>query len=216
MYKYAIFDLDGTLVDSMPMWCRLPVEYLRRKGAQARPDLLQEIAVRTLPESVLYIKEAYGLSDSPEQIAKELGEMAFEQYRTSVPAKPHVAQALEQLHRAGVVMCVASASEYEQIRAVLERLDLLKYFVFLHTCTLAGAGKHKPDIFLQSLARMGGTDPAEAVVFEDSLYAAQTAKAAGFAVAGAADKFSAADAPALKELCDFWFENAAQWPQILE
>ena len=64
MYKYAIFDLDGTLVDSMPMWCRLPTEYLQRKGAQPRPDLLEQIAVRTLPESVLYIKEAYALSPS--------------------------------------------------------------------------------------------------------------------------------------------------------
>ena len=214
MYKYAIFDLDGTLVDSMPMWCRLPTEYLQRKGAQPRPDLLEQIAVRTLPESVLYIKEAYALSEPPEQIAGELGEMAFEQYRTSVLAKPHVAQALEQLRRAGVVMCVASASEYEQIRAVLERLGLLDYFAFLHTCTLAGAGKHKPDIFLQSLARMGGTDPAEAVVFEDSLYSAQTAKAAGFAVAGVADAFSAANAPRLKSLCDFWCEDASRWPEI--
>lgn len=214
MYKYAIFDLDGTLVDSMPMWCRLPVDYLHCKGRQPRPDLLGQIAVRTLPESVLYMKEAYALADPPEQIAKEIGKMAYEGYCTSVPAKPHVAQALEQMHRAGVVMCVASASEYEQIRAVLERLGLLKYFSFLHTCTLAGAGKHKPDIFLQSLARMGGTGPAEAVVFEDSLYAAQTAKAAGFAVAGAADKFSAAEAPALKELCDFWCEDASRWPGI--
>ncbi len=214
MYKYAVFDLDGTLVDSMPMWGQLPVEFLRRRAIQPRPDLLEQIAVRTLPESVLYMKQAYSLPDSAEQIARELGKIAEEGYRTRVPAKPHVAQALEKMHQAGVVMCVASASEYEQIQAVLERWELLHYFAFLHTCTLAGAGKHKPDVFLQSLARMGGTDPAEAVVFEDSLYAARTAKAAGFVVAGVADRFSASDAPALKELCDFWFEDASCWPKL--
>lgn len=216
MLQYAIFDLDGTLLDSMPMWRELPAAFCRRKGKQPLPGLADEISRRTLPEAVEYLKSTYGLADSPAAIQQELGRIALDAYRTTVVPKPGVPGALEGLHRAGIKMCVASASEEDQIQAALERLDLAKYFEFILSCTQAGAGKEHPDVYLQSLARLGGSDPAQAVVFEDVLHAASTAKAAGFRVAGVADDFSASSWPALQQLCDWWFTDASQWLRVLE
>lgn len=215
MLRYGIFDLDGTLLDSMPMWWELPADFCRRKGAQPQPGLADEISRRTLPEAVEYLKTAYGLADSPAAIQQELGQIALEAYQTTIAPKPGVPAALEKLHRAGMKLCVASASEEYQIRAALERLDLAKYFEFILTCTQAGAGKEQPAVYLQSLARLGGSDPAQAVVFEDVLHAVRTAKGAGFRVAGVADDFSAPSWPEMQRLCDWWFTSADQWPRVL-
>ena len=105
--------------------------------------------------------------------------MMDEHYRKDIPLKSGVQAYLEALHRRGVTMCVASATAEELMDACLTRLGVAQYFSFLLSCETVGAGKNRPDVYWESAKRLGA-EPAEIAVYEDALYAAETAKSAGF------------------------------------
>lgn len=107
-------------------------------------------------------------------------------------------------------MCVATATERYLVEMALERLDMRKYFQFVLTTWDIGVGKEAPDIYLEAARRLGYA-PENLLVFEDALYAARTAKAAGFPVAGMADRTALADAPELQRICDVYVQ---QMPDI--
>jgi len=178
--SFAIFDMDGTLVDSMPYWENLATEFLRNKGVQTiSPDILEQIKPMTMTESAALFIEEYGLPGTAERVAAEMNAMMDEHYRKDIPLKPGVRAYLEALHRKGIVMCVASATAVELMEACLTRLGVAQYFSFLLSCETVGAGKNRPDVYWESAKRLGA-EPAEIAVYEDALYAAETAKSAGF------------------------------------
>ena len=177
---FAIFDMDGTLVDSMVYWKHLATEFLESKGVQnISPTVLERIKPMTMTESAaLFIRE-YGLSGTAENVAAEMNAMMDEHYRNDIPLKSGVSAYLEALHSRGVVMCVASATAEPLIDACLTRLGVAHYFSFLLSCEAVGAGKNRPDVYWEAAKRLGA-QPAEIAVYEDALYAANTAKQAGF------------------------------------
>ena len=177
---FAIFDMDGTLVDSMVYWKHLAAEFLERKGVRdIAQDILEQIKPMTMTESAaLFIRE-YGLSGTTETVAAEMNAMMDEHYRRDIPLKPGVSAYLDALYNRGVVMCVASATAEELMDACLTRLGVAHYFSFLLSCETVGAGKTHPDVFWESAKRLGA-EPANIAVYEDALYAAKTAKHAGF------------------------------------
>jgi len=178
--RFAIFDMDGTLVDSMVYWENLATEFLESKGIRSMsPDILERIKPMTMTESAaLFIRE-YALSGTPESVAAEMNAMMDEHYRKDIPLKPGAATYLEMLHNKRVVMCVASATAEELMEACLTRLGVEHYFSFLLSCETVGAGKNQPDVYWESAKRFGA-EPTEIAVYEDALYAAETAKSAGF------------------------------------
>ena len=178
--RFAIFDMDGTLVDSMVYWENLATEFLESKGIRSMsPDILERIKPMTMTESAaLFIRE-YALSGTPESVAAEMNAMMDEHYRKDIPLKPGAATYLEMLHNKRVVMCVASATAEELMDACLTRLGVAHYFSFLLSCETVGAGKNQPDVYWESAKRLGA-EPMEIAVYEDALYAAETAKRAGF------------------------------------
>jgi len=178
--RFAIFDMDGTLVDSMVYWENLATEFLESKGIRSMsPDILERIKPMTMTESAaLFIRE-YALSGTPESVAAEMNAMMDEHYRKDIPLKPGAATYLEMLHNKRVVMCVASATAEELMEACLTRLGVEHYFSFLLSCETVGAGKNQPDVYWESAKRFGA-EPTEIAVYEDALYAAETAKRAGF------------------------------------
>jgi len=200
--QYAIFDMDGTLVDSMPYWRGLYMEYLEGRGVkQIPPDLLERTTPMTVLESsALFIRE-FSLSSTPEQTAEEMNSLMERHYRADVPLKPGVREYLEALRARGVQMCVASATSEPLVRACLERLGVIGCFRFLLSCEVVGAGKNRPDVYLEAVRRMGAA-PAETAVYEDAVFAARTAKNAGFYVVGVYDACSKEDWPELKSLAD--------------
>ena len=105
--------------------------------------------------------------------------MMDEHYRKDIPLKIGVHAYLEALHSRGVTMCVASATAEDLMEACLTRLGVAKYFSFLLSCETVGAGKNRPDVYWESAKRLGA-EPVEIAVYEDALYAAETAKSAGF------------------------------------
>ena len=188
--KFAIFDMDGTLVDSMGCWKQLGREFLRDKGVTGEIEqVLQKTKPMTMSESSnLFIRE-FGLTGTPESVAAEMNGVMDRHYRTDIPLKPGVREYLDALHKKGVTMCVASATAEPLIRSCLTRLGVADQFSFLLSCEAVGVGKNSPDVFLEAARRMGSL-PAETAVFEDALYAAETAKRAGFYTVGIYDENS--------------------------
>ena len=187
--RFAIFDMDGTLIDSMVFWKNLATEYLTSKGILQIPaDILEQIKPMTMSESAALFRREFGLTGDVEA---QMNEMMEDHYRNDIPLKPGVWEYLENLHRQGVRMCVASATAEHLMESCLTRLGVRQYFEFLLSCETVGAGKRSPLVYQESARRLG-TVPGEIAVYEDALYAVQTAKAAGFHVVGVYDD-SAAD-----------------------
>ena len=178
--RFVIFDMDGTLVDSMTYWRNLASEFLESKGIPVvSPAVSERIRPMTMTESAALFIEEYGLSGTAESVAAEMNAMMDEHYRRDIPLKPGAAAYLEALHRRGVTMCVASATAEDLMDACLTRLGVAHYFSFLLSCETVGTGKNRPDVYWESAKRLGA-QPKEIAVFEDALYAANTAKQAGF------------------------------------
>ena len=205
---FAIFDMDGTLVDSMVYWKHLATEFLESKGVQdIAPNILERIKPMTMTESASLFIQEYGLSGTPESVAAEMNAMMDEHYRRDIPLKPGVQVYLDALHRRGVTMCVASATAEELMDACLTRLGVAQYFSFLLSCETVGAGKSRPDVYWEAAKRLGA-QPEEIAVYEDALYAANTAKQAGFYVIAVQDDSNQPHWETLTALAD---ENISDW-----
>lgn len=206
--KYAIFDMDGTLIDSMVYWKHLATEYLERKGVKEIPDDLQErIKPMTMTESAALFVEEFGVDGTPDNVAAEMNAMMDEHYRKDIPLKKGVHEYLKNLHESGVKMCVASATAEPLMRSCLERLDVADYFEFLLSCEEVGAGKNKPDVYFAAAKRLGA-EPGDIAVYEDALYAAETAKNVAFYVVGVYDESADAHWNEMKALAD---ETIREW-----
>lgn len=200
--KFAIFDLDGTLVDSMSYWSQLAEEYLHSRGVEQVPnEVLEAIKPMTMEESADLFRRTFGLEVSPSHMIAQMERMMDAHYRNDIPLKNGVAAYLERLHQAGTAMCVASATAEPLVDLCLTRLGIRHHFRFLLSCETVGVGKTQPDIYLQAAQRLGCT-PAEAAVYEDAVYAAATAKQAGFYVVGVYDTDAAAHWDELVALSD--------------
>lgn len=201
--KYAIFDLDGTLLDSMWIWESLDLELLARYNAVPTPEMRERIKTLSVRQACdLFIRE-YALDASPDDMILEVGCIGEARYIHDVTAKPTVPETLEWLKNRHVRMCIATASVRRNVMAVLERLRMLDYFEFIITADDLNSGKDSPEIYLRCAERFGA-DPSGIWVFEDALHAAKTAKGAGFYVAGVYDASSAADSQAIKEISDIY------------
>lgn len=186
MIRGAIFDMDGTLLDSMGIWMTLGRDYLADLGITAEPNLGEILYPMTMKQGVSYLKNRYGLDGTKEQIEADLARRIEDFYERQAPAKPGAYRFLKQLKETGVRLAVATVTKESLARAALERTGILPLLDDLRTVDQAGAGKDRPDIYLQTAAALG-TEPGETLVFEDALHAAQTASAAGFPVIGVYD-----------------------------
>lgn len=207
--KYAIFDMDGTLIDSMVFWKNLATEYLTSKGILQIPaDILEQIKPMTMSESAALFKQEFGLTGDPEA---EMNAMMDAHYRNDIPLKPGVWEYLENLHRQGVRMCVASATAEHLMESCLTRLGVRQYFEFLLSCETVGAGKRSPLVYQEAARRLGAV-PGQIAVYEDALYAVQTAKAAGFHVVGVYDDSAADSWQAIEQESD---EVVLNWEEAV-
>lgn len=207
----AIFDLDGTLLDSMPYWENLGENYLIRRGKTPHPDIHFHFKRLTLEGSAIFMKREYHLEESVEEIAEGIMAGIKDAYFESIPLKPGVVDLLDSLRAGGVRMCIATATERPCAEAALKRLGITSYFSHIFTCSEAGASKTEPLIFEQALEHLG-TPRASTVVFEDALHAMETAHAAGFALVAVDEPASATDLQAIRELADVYAHQLGAWP----
>lgn len=185
--KYAIFDLDGTLTDSMGMWRGVANEYLVQNGFPAQEDITQLNNATWVEEFLAIAKERFNFLIKPETFFAWISNYALEQYTSNIKLKPTAIEFLDKLKADGVKMCICSSTYKFMMLPALKRLDLTKYFEFTCHCREYGKEKNQPDIFLHCMQQLGAKNPCEVVVFEDALYAASTAKKAGFYVVGIFD-----------------------------
>lgn len=208
--QYAIFDMDGTLLDSMYVWDTVGETVLRRHGIAAPDGLREAMRDKTVEEVARYFR-ALGAQASAEQLIREINDVPYEKYLREVQPKPGAEAFLRRLHRQGTPMCVVSSTDAASIRAAFDRLHLTELFDFLLSTSDFGSGKDKPEIFRAAARRLGGK-PEETVVFEDALYAVRTAKAAGFPVVALEDRRAAAEKPELERLADVYLPDLRAFP----
>lgn len=198
--RYAVFDADGTLLDSMGIWYSLGDKYLREKGIEPPPGLWDILKTMTLHESAVYFKQYYERPESVETIMEEIMDIVRDFYYYEVPEKPGAAEYIRRLYRQGTHIAVATASERDQIEHALKRLGIWDCLDALYTCTELERSKNGPE-FWRIVAERLGTAPEQMYVYEDALHAARTAVEAGCAVTGVYDAYSAQDEQELKRLC---------------
>ena len=205
----AIFDLDGTLTDSMYIWDEAPKALVRKYGGDPPEDLAEDLKQMSLREASAYLKERFSLPGSVEELMEDINGLVAEEYRLRVPMKPGADRLLARLKSRGIPCCIATASESGQAREALERLGLWENFQFAVSCVQYG-GKTGPEVYLEAARRLG-TTPAETVVFEDAPHAVRTAKAAGFPVCCVYDGSAREDRAEMEALADWYVEDLNDW-----
>ena len=208
----AIFDVDGTLLDSMFIWDTIGETYLRSIGYQPKENLNETFKNMSLHQAACYYQTEYGVTLSIDQIMDGVNAMLERYYRFEVPLKPGVAELLERLRQDGVKLCIATATDRHLVEAALDRCGVLSCFGEIFTCNEVGHGKDEPDIFEAAL-RFLGTRREETLVFDDALYAVRTAKEAGFPVAAVYDSHERSQAE-VRARSDLYLEDLTQLVEL--
>ncbi len=205
-FPCALFDMDGTLVDSMPFWHNMGRDYLRARGIEPEADLSAVLKEQTLEESARYFREHYGLCESSEQIRAGFDALIEENYKSRVPAKPGVSAYLKRLAQRGVRMSVFSSTPSRLVSLALERLGLRAYFENILESEKAGGGKRRPEAYLLALQK-AGMKKEETVVYEDADFAIRSAKGAGLSVCAVYDASCRTEPETLAALADWYITS---------
>ncbi len=199
--KAAIFDLDGTLLDSMDMWRNMTYDFLKEQCVEVHEDIDKLINQMTYAQAAEIISEKFLPDMSPAEIMACWDRHVIDMYKTKIQLKPYVKEYLQKLKKDGVKMCIATLSERTNIENALTRLGVMDMFEFILTVTEAGKSKEHPHIFIECGKRCG-CDISDCVVFEDSFTPINTAKSAGFTVYAIYDKAAGKHKDDIMSLCD--------------
>ena len=202
MIKGAIFDVDGTLLDSMGMWRTFVSELIRKYGGDPEDGVDEKVRYYSLRQTATFLAENY-IGCTPDEGEKICLSETMDFYANRARLKPGAAEFLTSLNNAGVKMYIATATYRPLIKAALEREGVWSMFSGMITCSEAGAGKTKPDIFLKALEQLG-TSVSETWVFEDAYHAVKTAKSIGFKVHCVYDPTEEDHISLLREISDIY------------
>ena len=202
----VIFDLDGSLVDSMWMWEEIDVEYLGKFGISLPENLQSEIEGMSFSETAHFFKEHFRLPDSIEKIKSDWNRMAWDKYSREVPLKKGVDRFLFQCRQKEVKLGIATSNSRELVENIASVHGLSRFFSCIMTGCDVAKGKPAPDIYL-AVARELGVHPSRCLVFEDIIPGIQAGKAAGMKVCAVEDLYSAGQREQKKALADYYIED---------
>ena len=173
--KAIIFDLDGVLLDSLPYWNRLPLDYLSQHHATPASKIAEEIFDMSLPQAAAYLIQRHAIDQPLENAIDQLQAIISRHYQNDMGLLPYAKETLFSFHSQDIPCALATITSRKDAAAALQRLGLLPYFTSI-CCT---ESKQKPDVFFQAAQALGSL-PQETLVLDDSKLAIQTAKGAGF------------------------------------
>lgn len=185
----AVFDLDGTLLDSSWVWEKVDEKFLGDRGFQVPDDYVDEISPLGAERAAVYTIERFGLNEDKDDIVREWIEMAKKEYATEVVCKPYAKEFLEEIHKLNIKMAVATSSDRELFMKTLEREGILKYFQKIVTVDEVERGKGYPDIY-EEAARRIKVNLHKCLVFEDILAGVTGASLGEFNVVAVFDEKS--------------------------
>lgn len=202
----VIFDLDGTLVDSMWMWHDIDVEFLGKRNLPLPPTYQKDIEGMSFTETAIYTKELFHLPESVEELKEIWNGMAREKYATQVPMKPGAARFLAYCQKQEIPLGIATSNSKELVKAVAEAHHLNDYIqVILTSCEVA-KGKPAPDVYLEAAKRLNSR-PDRCLVFEDVPMGILAGKNAGMKVCAVEDRFSAGQLEEKRKLADYYITS---------
>lgn len=206
MIKGVIFDVDGTLFDSMGAWHDSGYNVLKSLGIDADKRIGDIFFSMTMDEVVDYIKENFSVNESRDFLKNGIHNQVEYAYRNEIELKPGVMRILDWVKDSKIPATIATSTDRFLIEIGLARLGIEDYFDEIYTATEVGKSKNHPDIFQRAMDKMG-TKPGETWLFEDGLYSMITAKAYGMPVVGVYDKVSHDDQEAIKQVADIYLED---------
>ena len=211
-FKAAVFDLDGTILDSMSMWRTLLENALLRHGIYPEPLLSLNIWGIGAEKREIYLKDRYGLTVDYSALAKDNPYYIKKFYKEEAAAKPGSVEFIKYLKNKGIKIALATATPIDYMESALDRFGIKNSFDFVITTKDIGVGKFKPDIYDISCRHLG-VDKSDAVVFEDAYYAVNTAKSAGYKVIAIDDYWQFENKDNIRSLADRYIES---WSEVYD
>lgn len=210
--KALIFDMDGTLIDSMGAWHGLESKYLADLGINVEEFDFEQIATMSVDEVLAYIRKEYGVEGSLEQVRTFALDYMHRFYSEEAKLKPGVIPVLEYFKELGIPMIVGTATEIEPALVALEHTGIRSYFQDVYSSSTEGFAKNDKHFFY-GCAKMLGVKPQEAALFDDAIYAVVTAKEAGLYTVAVLDQSYDQDIDALSRRADEVISGFENWPK---
>lgn len=204
--KAVIFDLDGSLVDSMWIWKDIDIEYLGRFGIELPDELQTEIEGKSFSETAVYFKERFQIPDSLDEMKEEWNQMAWDKYMYEVMLKPGADEFLKYCIQNDIKLGIATSNSRQLVEAVAEARGFGKDFDCIMTACEVEKGKPSPDIYL-AVADKLGVEPGECLVFEDITPGIMAGKNAGMRVCAVEDLYSMHQTDEKKALADYYIKD---------
>ncbi len=205
----VIFDLDGTLVDSMWMWKSIDEEYLGRYSIELPDDLQKCVEGMSFSETANYFKERFDLPDPIDQIKEDWNKMAWDKYLHEVPLKEGVLEFLRHLKANNIPAGIATSNSKELVALITERLGIEEYFSSIRTSCEVAKGKPSPDIYLL-VAKDLGVEPERCLVFEDIVTGVMAGRNANMKVCAVYDKYSEEEQDEKIRLSDYYITSMSE------
>lgn len=207
---YAIFDMDGTLLDSTGMWDLVGERVLSRWGLKLTPQDRNDTVSMTIEGTAQYYVQRYHLPVTAQEAADCIRTEARRAYITEATLKPGASDVLDALRARGTRLCVASGTDKPLVDAALAHLGVLDRFEFTLSCR-SPRGKQDPEVYLRALEAFGSPEPAQVMVFEDSPTALATAGQLGLYTVAVWDTYTADAWPSLCRTADSLCESWPAW-----
>lgn len=204
--KALLFDLDGTLVDSMWVWKNIDVEYLGRFNIKYDLGLQERIGGKSFYETAVLFKQYYGLEDSIDTIMSDWNDMAFDKYSNEVPLKDGAYELLTYCRENGIKCAIATSNSRRLCEAVCSNNKVLKLIDCIVTSDEVKNGKPAPDVYLQAAKKLS-VSPKNCLVFEDILPGMRAGRNAGMKVCAVEDIYSYEASDKAMEFADYYIKS---------
>ena len=208
-FKAAIFDLDGTLIDSMGVWEDIDIDFLAKRHLSVPEGYISEISAKSFKEAAEYTISLFGLKERAEDIIEEWNQMAIDEYSHHVPLKPYAKEYLLFLKGQGIKLGVATALPKVLYEPVLKNNGIYALFDALASTDEVVHGKGSPDIYLLAAKKLG-VPPCDCIAFEDVLAGIQGVVSAGMRAYGIYDRYSEHEQAQIQKLSKQYIYSFAE------